>query len=255
MAKKTAKAAGSRAKGQGERGTCSSGESTADHEFYKNPLYYDIAFDGDISEEIDFYKRVFDEYARIPVKAVLEPACGNGLYLVNMARAGFTIAGYDLAPEMVEFARAKARREGLEKAITVVQGDMRDFRPGQQFDAAINQINSLAYMKADEDVVGHFKATADSLVTGGIYIVELTIKCEDFENEHKPDETWIMERDGIKCTATWRPVRYDLQKKLRYVDFTMHVDDHGACHDIHETHELRLWTHEDVVGLARAGGF
>ncbi len=258
MGKKTAKAAKpakSVASKQEGKGGCAASEHVEDHEFYKNPLYYDIVFDGDISDEIEFYKRMFKEHAKVPVKSVLEPACGNGLYLVDMARAGFAMTGYDLAPEMVEYSIDRARKEGLGKAITVVKGDMRNAKFDAKFDAAINQINSLAYLQADDDIVSHFKATVASLVDGGIYIVELTIKCEDFENEHKGDETWTMERGGVKCTATWRPVKYDTRKKLRYIDFTMHVDDHGKCHDIHETHELRLWTHEDIVKLARAGGF
>ncbi len=255
MGKKTAKAAKPQAKKPIEGDACAGGEYTEDHEFYKNPLYYDIVFDGDISDEVAFYKRTFKEYAGVPVKRVLEPACGNGLYLVNMARDGFAMTGYDLAPEMVEYSQNRANKEGLEKSITVVKADMRNAKFDEKFDAAINQINSLAYLQADEDIISHFKATADSLVDGGIYIIELTIKCDNFENEHKADEAWTMERDGVKCTATWRPVKYDLGKKLRYIDFTMHIDDHGKCHDIHETHELRLWTHDDIIKLVQASGF
>ncbi|MEX2684379.1 MAG: methyltransferase domain-containing protein [Candidatus Sigynarchaeota archaeon] len=254
MGKKAAKAAKRQATKESSSSTCTGGEAVEDHEFYKNPLYYDIVFDGDITDEIEFYTRMFKEHAGVPVKRVLEPACGNGLYLVKMARAGYVMTGYDLAPEMVEYSQQRARKEGLEKVITVVKADMRDARFDEPFDAAINQINSLAYLHSDEDIISHLKATADSLVDGGIYIVELTIKCENFENEHKRDEKWTMERDGVRCIAEWRPVKYDLAKKLRYIDFTMHVDDHGKCHDIHETHVLRLWTHEDIVRLVQASG-
>ncbi|NMC03717.1 MAG: class I SAM-dependent methyltransferase [Candidatus Lokiarchaeota archaeon] len=254
MGKKATKAVKRQAKQTGADDACTGSTRTEDHEFYKNPLYYDIVFDGDITDEVEFYTRMFKEYAAIPVKRVLEPACGNGLYLVSMAKAGYVMVGYDLAPEMVEYSRDRARKAGLDKAITVVKGDMRNITFEEKFDAAINQINSLAYLQADDDIISHFKTIADSLVDGGIYIVELTIKCEDFEKEHKQDESWTMERDGVTCTATWRPVKYDLEKKLRYIDFTMHVEDHGKCHDIHETHELRLWTHEDIINLVRASG-
>ena len=244
MAKKTAKPAQAEKKQQ----------FTEDHEFYQIPLYYDIIFGGDVSEEIAFYERVFNEYARVKVQRVLEPACGTGLYMECLGKAGYTVIGYDLAPPMVEFTRERIRREGLEDKVTVVEGDMRSITFPDKFDAAVNQINSIGYLKTDEDIISHFKVTADSLNEGGVYIVEFTIKCDDFEREHKGDETWTMERDGVTCTATWRPVRYDLENKIRHVDFSMHVDDNGKSYDVAETHELRLWTQEDIERLAKAGG-
>nr|MDO8110899.1 class I SAM-dependent methyltransferase [Candidatus Sigynarchaeota archaeon] len=250
MTKKTTKPGKPAAK----KSDASEKKHTEDHAFYKNPLYYDIVFDGDIKDEIEFYKRCFDEYAGVKVKKVLEPACGNGLYLEMMAKAGFTITGYDLAPEMVKYSQERVRKAGVGKAVTVVEGDMRSITFKDKFDAAINQINSLAYLTKDADIISHFKVTADSLVDGGIYIVELTLKCDEFEQEHKKDETWTMERDGVVCTATWRPNRYDVKNKLRHIDFKMHVDDHGKTFDVAETHELRLWTYDDIVSLVKAGG-
>ena len=232
---------------------------TEDHEFYQIPLYYDIIFGDDalesVPEEIAFYERVFSEYAGVKVQKVLEPACGTGLYTELLAKAGYTVTGYDLAPPMVEFSRARMRKEGLEDKVTVVEGDMRSITFDEKFDAAINQINSLAYLKTDDEIISHFKVTADSLVEGGVYIVELTLKCNDFEHEHKENETWTMIRGDITCTATWRPVRYDEENRIRYVEFSMHVDDNGKSYDVAETHELRLWTQEDIERLATAGGF
>jgi ubiquinone/menaquinone biosynthesis C-methylase UbiE len=227
---------------------------TEDHEFYQIPLYYDIIFGGDVTEEIQFYERVFNEYAGVKVQRVLEPACGPGLYMENLAKAGFTVTGYDLAPPMVKFTQERINREGLQDKVTVVEGDMRSITFPEKFDAAINQINSLGYLTKEEDIISHFKVTADSLNEGGVYIVELTIKCNDFELEHKENETWTEERDGVTCTATWRPDHYDMEKKIRYVKFSMHVDDNGKSYDVAETHELRLWTQEDIERLAKAGG-
>jgi len=235
--------------------TSTNDKFTEDHEFYHVPLYYDIVFGGDIPDEIEFYEHMFNEYAGVKVQRVLEPACGTGLYLELLAKAGYTIVGYDLAPPMVEFSRERIRNLGLEDKVTVVEGDMRSITFDEEFDAAINQINSLAYLKTDDEIISHFKVTAEALVDGGIYIVELTLQCNDIDNEHKDDETWTMERDGVVCTATWNPVRYDVENKLRYVDFSMHVDDNGKSYDVAETHELRLWTQEDIERLAKAGGF
>jgi SAM-dependent methyltransferase len=226
-----------------------------DHVFYQLPLYYDIVFGSDVLAEVDFYKRCFEQFAAGKVKRVLEPACGSGHYMVLLGKAGYQVTGYDLSASMVAYTQARIKKARMSKHVCVLQGDMRSIKFDEKFDVAINQINSLAYLMTDEEIITHFKMTADALVDGGLYFLELTIKCNDFENEHKPDETWTVERDGVKVTATWKPVRYDIERKLRIVELTMHVDDHGKNSDFDETHELRLWTHEDVKRLTGSGGF
>jgi SAM-dependent methyltransferase len=218
-------------------------------------LYYDIVFGSDIKAEVNFYKRCFKQFAAGKVKRILEPACGSGHYMELLGKAGYQVTGYDLSKSMVAYTRDRIEKAGLSNRVKVLEGDMRHITFDEKFDIAINQINSMAYLKADEEVIDHLKVTAGVLVDGGLYIVELTIKCNDFENERKPDETWTVERGGVKVTATWKPVRYDLDRKMRIIDFSMHVDDHGECSDFAETHELRLWTHEDIKRLMAAGGF
>ncbi len=258
MTRTTSKPAKTAASSKGKSNSCTGESGTKkkeDHVFYQLPLYYDIVFGSDVLKEVNFYKRCFKQFASGKVKRILEPACGSGHYMELLGKAGYQVTGYDLSASMVAYTRARIEKAGLSKCVSVLEGDMRHITFDEKFDFAINQINSLAYLKADEEVIDHFKATAGSLVDGGIYIVELTIKCNDFEKERKPDETWTVERGGVKVTATWKPVRYDLERKLRIVDFSMHVDDHGDCSDVAETHELRLWTHEDIKRLTAAGGF
>jgi SAM-dependent methyltransferase len=225
------------------------------HVFYQLPLYYDIVFGSDVLAEVDFYEHCFEQFAAGKIKRILEPACGSGHYMVLLGKAGYQVTGYDLSASMVAYTQERIKKVRMSKQVRVLQGDMRNIKFDDKFDAAINQINSLAYLKTEAEIIDHFKTTADALVEGGLYIVELTIKCEDFENERKTDETWTVKRDGVTATATWKPMRYDLERKLRIVDFAMHVDDHGTCSDFAETHDLRLWTHEDIKRLTSAGGF
>ena len=48
---------------------------------YDLPHIYDIAFSWDLSEEIDFFKLVFETHVDFPVAHILEPACGTGRFL------------------------------------------------------------------------------------------------------------------------------------------------------------------------------
>jgi len=222
---------------------------------YSLPKYYDIAFSRDVSKEIEFYIGCFKKYCDFEVRRILEPACGSGIFLLAFPRYGYQIVGYDISPEMVEYANEKIRVAGLQGMAKAVVGDMASMKFNEKFDAAIIAINSLGYLQTDDKILSHFKYMSESLVKGGCYILELSCACENLDNEKRPDETWVAEEGGIKVEATWKPYRYDTTKKLRYVYFKMMVQDNGKFFELEEEHVLRLWYYDDLKRLAEEGGF
>ncbi|MBS7287301.1 MAG: class I SAM-dependent methyltransferase [Candidatus Freyarchaeota archaeon] len=222
---------------------------------YCLPKYYDIAFSRDVSKEINFYISCFKKYCSFEVRRILEPACGSGIFLLAFPRYGYHIVGYDISPEMVEYANEKIREAGLQGMAKAVVGDMADIRFGEKFDAAIIAINSLGYLQTDDKVLSHFKCMSECLVEGGLYIVELSCACQNVEGEKKPDETWVAEQGGVRIEATWKPYRYDTDKKLRCVNLKMRVQDNGKVFEFEEEHTLKLWYYDDLKRLVEEGGF
>ena len=72
---------------------------------------------GDFGQIARYYTSDAEEFvARLeldPGMTVLDVACGTGNLALPAARAGATVTGVDLAPNLVEQARENARREGL----------------------------------------------------------------------------------------------------------------------------------------------
>ncbi|MEM4445795.1 MAG: class I SAM-dependent methyltransferase [Candidatus Jordarchaeales archaeon] len=236
--------------------TCADKESDeGEHKIYCLPRYYDIAFSRDVSKEINFFINCFKKYCDFEVKRILEPACGSGIYLLAFPKYGYQIVGYDISPEMVEYANEKIRKAGLQGIAKAILGDMANMKFDEKFDAAIITISSLGYLQTDEKILSHFKCMSESLVEGGLYIVELACACQNIENEWTPDETWVAEDDGVRIVATWRPYRYDRVRKLRYVNFRMEIQDNGRFFELEEEHVLRLWYYDDLKKLAEEGGF
>ncbi len=233
------------------------GEILAEEELilYNLPKYYDIAFSRDVSGEINFYISCFKRYCSFEVKRVLEPACGSGVFLLAFPKYGYYITGYDLSPKMVEYANEKIEKAGLSHRAKAIVGDMVTMRFNDKFDAAIIAINSLGYLHTDQEIVSHFKAISESLVEGGLYIVEISCACHNLEREKRPDETWFAEMNGVKIEATWNPYHYDTKNKLRCVKFRMRGQDNGRTFEFEEEHKLRLWYYEDFKRLAQEGGF
>lgn len=59
-----------------------------------------------------------------PEMRVLDVACGSGNVAIPAARAGATVTGLDIAPNLLEQARQRAREEGLD--IAFEEGDAED---------------------------------------------------------------------------------------------------------------------------------
>jgi 16S rRNA A1518/A1519 N6-dimethyltransferase RsmA/KsgA/DIM1 with predicted DNA glycosylase/AP lyase activity len=50
---------------------------------------------------------------------IIDLGCGDGKILLELARKGFAVEGVEINPNLVRQCRKKARKEGLEKLITV----------------------------------------------------------------------------------------------------------------------------------------
>ncbi|GBC74785.1 Ubiquinone/menaquinone biosynthesis C-methyltransferase UbiE [archaeon HR06] len=217
---------------------------------YNWPEYYDIAFSRDLTSDLNFFISCFKKYG--PVKKVLEPACGTGVWLIELAKRGYYVVGYDINHHMVKYAKRRIIEEGLEAEVLL--GDMRYMKFKEKFDAAIIPINSLGYCLSDDDILNHFQSMAFSL--NGIYIVEISCACEDIRKEKKPDEFWISKRGNIIVECLWRPYSYDFNKRLKYIEFKMKVKEGEKCLlYFEEEHKLRLWIYEEFKDLVERGGF
>ncbi len=224
--------------------------------FYDFPRYYDKAFNRDVKSDIFFFKKCFQQYSDVEVKRVLEPACGPGMFLEILPEYGFYALGYDLSPAMVEYAKERLRRsDSIIGKADAVEGNMKNMKFDEKFDAAFICINSLGYLRSDEDISSHFKVIAESLKTGGIYIVEISCKCDDIRNEKKFDDTWYVKEDNFELELTWAINWYDLEQRIRHVDFHMIINDNGYKTEIQEAHELRLWIFDEFKQFSKSGGF
>ena len=87
-------------------------------DWYDTPLYYDIIFDVDTGLEADFLEAMWRLHAGgIGGKcgSVLEPACGSGRLISEMARRGWITAGFDANAHAIRFARDRLKRQKLQR--------------------------------------------------------------------------------------------------------------------------------------------
>ena len=137
---------------------------------YSAPRYYEIAFDMNRKQEVDFLVHCFRTYGRRPVRTVLDIACGTGPHLIRLAERGYRMSGLDLSPENIDFLRERAADKGL--AVDLHVGDMTRFRLPRPVDAAICMQDSQGHLLTNDQLLAHLRAVARNVRRGGLYIFD-----------------------------------------------------------------------------------
>jgi len=130
---------------------------------------YDIAFNWQRNTEADFLEKCVDAYGSGAKGTVLDIACGTGKFLQEVSARGWTVAGVDYSAQMVNLARAR-----LSSETQLVVADMSDFAVTGRFDVATSWLDSLTYLRTNEDIISHFHCVARTLKDGGLYLLDIS---------------------------------------------------------------------------------
>lgn len=134
-------------------------------DLYDDPELYDLLFPPGAKEP--FYSGL----ALRQGGPVLELACGTGQFLPAIARAGLRVVGLDRSSAMLEEARRRAEREGVQ--VDLVEGDMRTFELGERFGLIFIARNSLLHLHDTEALHACLSAVRRHLLPGGICALDV----------------------------------------------------------------------------------
>lgn len=163
--------------------------------FYFMPLVYDVLHEPGTAAEVRGLIRIARRFVRCKGPAArtwLEPACGTGRYLRAAARHGCRTIGFDLAPEMVEYARSRV------PSANIFRAPMQRFArhlPEGGVGFAFNMINTIRHLGSDRDMLAHFREVSRVLAPGGVYVVGLSLTA--YANEIPTEDVWIGSRGGM----------------------------------------------------------
>src|SRR5262249_27945165 len=189
---------------------------------YSSPRYYEIAFDMNRKQEVDFLAHCFRRFAKRPVKTVIDIACGTGPRLIRLGRRGYQMSGLDLSRENIDFLRERAAEEGLDVRLHV--GDMTRFTLPWPVDAAICMQDSQGHLLTNEAILAHLRCVARAVKKGGLYVFDRYM-CSSWTD---PARRWSWTRTRGRATVR---ATFEALKDLNPVTQTFFEDMELEAHE------------------------
>ncbi len=123
-------------------------------------------------KEVEFLERVL---SLKPGSKILDLACGYGRHLVELARRGYVVTGFDINSLFLHEAENDAKLAGVD--IELVRGDMQFicFR-NQTFDAVINMHTAFGYLETQKDDQEVIRRIYNILRPGGKFVIDVANK-------------------------------------------------------------------------------
>jgi SAM-dependent methyltransferase len=226
---------------------------------YDYPLYYDILFGFDRSNEAEFYLRTFARCGITLGESLLEVACGPARIARLLARRGFRVTGLDLSPAMLELAHVQADAEAA--PLTTLCADMTAFSVREPFGAAYNPISSLRLLHSDSEADAHLRCMAAALRPAGVYVIDLGFLRSADEPVTTTSEGWQVtrgevtvrgENEGVTVTEAGitRSLAWGPGAHLRGYTTSAFAERVAACPEF----SLESW-HPAASGAAGDSGF
>lgn len=183
-------------------------------DWYDTPRYYDLIFDADTTLEADFLEQALETYGETRGRRVLEPACGSGRLVVELARRGYDVMGYDLSRPMLDYAGARLEQAGLSARLEL--GALEEYAPPGRYDLAHCLVSTFKYVATEAGARAHLERVARALKVGGIYV--LGFHLSDYDMQSRMRERWTASEGGTEVVCniqSWPPERRRRRERTR----------------------------------------
>ena len=204
--------------------------------------------DASYLKRVNWLERLFRKSA-IPVRSVLDLACGTGTVSCLLAERGYQVIATDGSEEMLTQAMLKAAI--LEECAPVfLHQTMPKLRLLESVDAAVSTIDSLNYLTRERDIRETFKRVYQWLKPGGQFIFDVNTP---YKLRRMDQQMYMDETEDSFCV--WRTFFSERTQICTYqVDLFREQED-GAWERSFEEHREKAWTMEQLELFLKDAGF
>jgi len=201
--------------------------------WYDYPQYYDIAFQANTRLETDFIEAACRKYCSFDARRLLEPACGTGRLITELATRGYQVTGFDISQPALRYLRQRLTRHRLHA--DTLAAEMSDFRVGRSADAAYCLVNTFRHLLTEQAARAHLECIARSVRPGGIYVVGMNLL-------PSVAARWTERRGKTKVTVTQRVLRTDLRRRIEDVQVCLMARRGSKEFRLRHAFQLRTYT-------------
>lgn len=207
--------------------------------WYDHPHYFDLVFRDETDAEVKFFEKAFERFTKRKVKRLLEPGCGSGRLVVEMASRGYDVTGLDLSQSMLDYLSQRLKKNKL--SAEVVLGDMTAMKFKKKFDAAFCTFNTFRHMIDEANALKHLRSVADHLKKGGLYILGFHLIPMDADPECT--ERWTAKDGGTKLSCTLKVIDFDRKARKEMLRISIKATrKNGKVERIRSEFPLRIYT-------------
>lgn len=209
--------------------------------------YDGLMVDGSYRKRADWLEKLFKK-SGIPVRTVLDLACGTGTIACLLAERGYQVTATDGSLEMLTQAAEKAA--ALEAPPLFLHQSMPRLRLLEQVDAVVSTMDSLNYLTREADIRETFRRVYRWLRPGGQFIFDVnsTYKLQRMDGQMYMDET----EDSF---CVWRTFFSEKNQICTYQVDLFRLNEDGAWDRDFEEHRERAWSEEQLRLFLEDAGF
>jgi len=210
--------------------------------------YDGLMADGSYRKRVAWLEKLFKK-SRIPVKSVLDLACGTGTVACLLAERGYDVIATDASEEMLTQAAGKAAVLEENAPLFLLQS-MPKLRLAEPVDAVVSTMDSLNYLTREKDIRETFRRVYRWLKSGGQFIfdVNTSYKLRRMDRQMYMDET----EDSF---CVWRTFFSEKTQCCTYQVDLFQLNEDGAWERDFEEHRERAWTEEQLRAFLTEAGF
>ncbi|WP_233185657.1 bifunctional 2-polyprenyl-6-hydroxyphenol methylase/3-demethylubiquinol 3-O-methyltransferase UbiG [Thermotoga sp. SG1] len=196
------------------------------------------------------FTRILENF-HISGKKVLDVACGEGTFAVEIAKQGFEVVGIDLSPEMLKFAVERTERENV--PVVFLEMDMKNLNFQEEFDIVTCWFDSLNYLLDYDDLKKTFKGVWNALKPGGYFLFDMnTIYGLFMASQEGPV---YIQQDSSNVFEV-QDIEFDLEDSIATFYVTVFERKEGNFWErFDEIHRERGYKIKEIASALREAGF
>ena len=211
-------------------------------------VYDRLTEDVGYERRADYLEKLFNK-SRIPVRTVLDLACGTGSITALLMERGYEMIAADASPDMLAAAREKTEGKPGIAPVYLCQS-MPELDLYGTVDAAVCCLDSLNYLTSPRDVQRTFQRLHLFIAPGGLLAFDILSPSglRDLDGQ-----VFLDEREDVYCV--WRA---DFEKRSRICTYWMDIftqREDGAWERGVEEHRERAYEVEEMRTWLMEAGF